>query len=103
MILLLTLLYTAVQCDISAARLRLGCVLFRGLAQLEPDADSSMCIKSTRITPRNARRVRREILVYMKLEPGQDVEANIMTFDPGGGFNESVEKANRCTLSCTMT
>ena len=38
-ILLLTLLHTAVQCDISAARLRLGRVTVRGHAQLQPYTD----------------------------------------------------------------
>ena len=46
-------------------------------------------VKKKSITPRQARRVRREILVNTKLEPGQDLEANTMTtFDPGGRFHE---------------
>ena len=62
---------------------------FRGLAQLQPDTDLSMCMKSTRITTRQTRRVRREILTNTKLEPGQDLEANIVpTFDSGGRFHE---------------
>ena len=102
-ILLLTLLHTTVQRGISAARLRLRCVVCRGLAQLQPDTDMGTCIKSTRITPRQARRVRREILVNTKLEPGPNLQANIiMTFDPGGRFHEFRGKANRCTLSGTM-
>ena len=60
---------------------------FRGLAQLQPDTD--MCIKSTRNTPRRARRVRREILVNTTLEPGLDIQANIiMTFDRSGRFHK---------------
>ena len=87
-ILLLTLLHTA-QREFSAARLRLGCVIFRGLAQLQPDTDMGMFINRTRITPRQARRVRREILVSTKLEPGPDLQANkIMAFDLGGRFHE---------------
>ena len=44
LVLLLTLLHAAVQCNISAARLRLGCVIFRGLAQLQPDTDLGMYV-----------------------------------------------------------
>ena len=50
-ILLLILLHTAVQRDISAARLRFGCVIVRGLAQLQPDTDlGSKCMKNTYYT-----------------------------------------------------
>ena len=89
MIRLLTLLRTAVQSDVSTALLQRGCVIFRDLAQLQPDEDLGMLTKSTRITPRQTRRVRSEILVNTKLELGQDLEANIITtFDPGGRFHE---------------
>ena len=88
-ILLLTLLHAVAQREISAARLRLGCVIFRGLAQLQPDTDMGTFINSTRITPRQSRRVRGEILVSTKLEPDPDLQANkLMTFDPGGRFHE---------------
>ena len=84
-ILLLILLHAAVQCDVSAARLRLKREIFRVLAPLQPDTDMGTCMKSIRITPRQARRVRRKILANTKLEPGPDLHANIiMTFDPGG-------------------
>ena len=59
------------------------------VVELQPDTDMGTLIKSTRITPRQARRVRREILVNTKLEPDPDLQANIiMTFDPGGRFHE---------------
>ena len=64
-------------------------MIFRILAQLQPDKDLVLGIKSTRIKPRQTTRVRREILVNTKLVPGQDLEANtITTFDPGGRFSE---------------
>ena len=64
-------------------------MIVRGLAQLQPDTDMGMCLEKTHVTPRQARRVRREILVNTKLEPGPDLQANIiMTFDSGGRFHE---------------
>ena len=87
-ILLLTLLYTAVQYDISAARLRLGHVIFRGIAHLQPGTDLSMYIKVL-VLHQGGLEGRHAILGNTKLEPGQDLEASIITtFYPGGRCHE---------------